>query len=308
MVIGKERARDGQPEMLAPDEARELGLKPDAPGPTPCPHCGKPLERRGISVGGKMLWVSHEACGCEGEVAQEARRLALERAEQEEERRKRLERVGIKPRFIDAELTDATCAAYVASYPAGHGIGLYIHGKVGTWKSSNASAVARELSLMGRTVVMSSAIEILSNMKETFDSRSSSKEELARYLKCEVLVLDDLGKESASPWSVMTLFDVVNTRYEAMLTTIYTSQYDLDALQRRLSRAHERETADAIVSRIRETSLIVSLAGDDKRLPPTATRVQPVAAAPIAGGAVTQAKRGRPELGRFDDASASSRP
>lgn len=41
----------------------------------------------------------------------------------------------------------------------------------------------------------------------------------------------------------MTLFDLVNTRYEAMLTTIYTSQYSLPALQERLSRAHETETA-----------------------------------------------------------------
>ena len=302
MVIGKERPREDQPEMLTPDDARELGLKLDAPGPIPCPHCGKPLERRGISVGGKMLWVSHEACGCEGELAQAARKLALERAEQEEERRKRLERIGIKPRFIDAEITDTTCAAYVASYPTGRGVGLYIHGKVDTWKSSNVSAVARELSLMDRTVLMTSALEILNNVRETFDSRMSSKEELSRYLRCEVLVLDDLGKESASPWSVMTLFDVVNTRYEAMLTTVYTSQYDPDALRRRLSRAHERETADAIVSRIRETSLVVSLVGDDKRMPPTATRVQPVVATPISAS-TAGATRGRLELGRFDDAS-----
>ena len=51
----------------------------------------------------------------------------------------------------------------------------------------------------------------------------------------------------------MTLFDIVNTRYESMLSTIYTSQYSLESLQERLSRAHETETAKAIVSRIRET-------------------------------------------------------
>lgn len=300
MEKGKERAREEAQGMLTPEEACGLGLEPVAPEPAPCPYCGRKLGRRGINVGNRVLWVSHEACGCEGELAEAERRATFERAEREEERRRKLLRVGIKPRYLEAQITDPKCAAFVASYPAGKGVGLYIYGGVGTWKSSNASAVARELALSGRTVVMTSAMEILSNVRETFDSQSSAKEELGRYLKCEVLVLDDLGKESASQWSVMTLFDVVNTRYEAMLPTIYTSQYSLEALCRRLSRAHERETADAIVSRIRETSLLVSLVGSDRRQPPVAEQ-RGSREGPAGMGA---AASGRRELGRFDDSAS----
>ena len=72
MEIGKERAGAGAREdgvgMLTPEDARELGLGPEAPEPYLCPHCGKPLERLGISVGGRVLWVSHEPCGCPGEL------------------------------------------------------------------------------------------------------------------------------------------------------------------------------------------------------------------------------------------------
>jgi DNA replication protein DnaC/primosomal protein DnaI len=246
-----------------------------------------------------MLWVSHEPCGCPGEVEQAEKQAAYEAAERLEEDRKRLTRAGIARRYLDAEISDPICLAYVKSYPAGRGIGLYIHGRVGTWKSTNASGIARTLLLSGRTVIMTSALKILSDVRETFDSRSSAKEELDRYLRCEVLVLDDLGKESASPWSVMTLFDVVNTRYEAMLPTIYTSQYDLESLGRRLSRAHERETADAIVSRIRETCIDVGLYGPDKRRPPVSAGGQRRADAPPPP--MTRNAGGQSELGRFGD-------
>ena len=47
MEIGKGRAgagaRDDGMGMLTPEDAKELGLGPEAPEPYPCPHCGKPL-------------------------------------------------------------------------------------------------------------------------------------------------------------------------------------------------------------------------------------------------------------------------
>ena len=256
MEIGKERAgagaREDGADMLTPEDARELGLGPEAPEPYLCPHCGKPLERLGISVGGRVLWVSHEPCGCPGELEAAEREAALKASQDEEERRARIAKAGVKRRYYDAVMTDPTCEAFVKSYVPRRGMGLFIHGPVGTGG-----------------VVMTSALRILSDVRDTFDTGASAKRELERYLSCEALVLDDLGKESASRWSVMTLYDLVNTRYEAMLTTIYTSQYSLPALQERLSRAHETETAKAIVSRIRETCLEVRLYGFDLRTPPT---------------------------------------
>lgn len=290
MERGKDRAGAGAREeglgMLTPDDARELGLEPQAPEPLPCPHCGKPLGRLGINTGGRVLWVSHEPCGCPGELAAAAEAEALEAAEAAEERRARIRRAGVGKRYQDAAISDPTCAAFVESYAPGRGMGLFIHGPVGTGKTHNASAVTAALALSGRGVVMTSAMRILSDVRDTFDSGGSAKRELGRYLSCELLVLDDLGKESASRWSVMTLFDIVNTRYEAMLSTIYTSQYSLESLQERLSRAHETETAKAIVSRIRETCLDVRLYGRD-------LRAAPVARAPRQAHA--------PELGRFGD-------
>ena len=136
MEIGKERAGAGARGeglgMLTPEDARELGLGPEAPEPYPCPHCGKQLERRGINVGGRVLWVSHEPCGCPGEAEAARRQAALEAAEGEEKRRERLRKVDIGKRYFGATMDDPICAAFVESYAPREGMGLFIHGPVGT--------------------------------------------------------------------------------------------------------------------------------------------------------------------------------
>ena len=90
-------------------------------------------------------------------------------------------------------------------------------------------------------------------------------------------MLDDLGKEAQSPWTVMTLFELLNARYEGMRSTVITTQYTMDELEARLARRGEAETARAIVSRIRQTCDDVRLGGPDKRraaaTPPQMRRV-----------------------------------
>lgn len=50
-----------------------------------------------------------------------------------------------------------------------------------------------------------------------------------------------------------------------MRPTIFTSQYSIPQLQNRMSRAGERETAEAICLRIEELSDVVSLLNIDGR-------------------------------------------
>lgn len=86
-----------------------------------------------------------------------------------------------------------------------------------------------------------------------------------RFCEVDILFLDDIGKENANSWALTTLFEVVNYRYENMLPTVFTSQYSLDALERRLSRNNEVESAKAVVSRICEMSKVVVLKSPDRR-------------------------------------------
>lgn len=267
--IGADAECDGrQPcrqTLVTPEEAIARGLVREIPPPARCAYCGRPLRPLGVPVFGSVAWVSHEPCECEG--AERERREEERRAldEMAAERERRLERSGIPLRFRKATPTEARCAAYADALPGSGPNGLFIHGPVGTGKTHNAAAVAIAATDRGLRTVFTSAIAIFSSIRETFDGGGSSKRALERYSSCEMLVLDDLGKESSSRWSLMTLFAIVNARYEGMRPTVVTSQYTLSQLRSRLASTGEAETATAIASRIAATCADVELTGPDLR-------------------------------------------
>ena len=267
--IGADAECDGrQPcrqTLVTPEEAIARGLVREVPPPARCAYCGRPPRPLGVPVFGSVAWVSHEPCECEG--AERERREEERRAldEMAAERERRLERSGIPRRFRKATPTEARCAAYADALPGSGPNGLFIHGPVCTGKTHNAAAVAIAATDRGLRTVFTSAIAIFSSIRETFDGGGSSKRALERYSSCEMLVLDDLGKESSSRWSLMTLFAIVNARYEGMRPTVVTSQYTLSQLRSRLASTGEAETATAIASRIAATCADVELTGPDLR-------------------------------------------
>ena len=125
--------------------------------------------------------------------------------------------------------------------------------------------MAKEFVDAGYSVVFTTAGRMLEAVKSTFDGNGSTADELARYTACDVLVLDDLGKENTREWSVNTIFMVVNDRYEGMLPTILTSNFSPTEIAGKLGRRGEREAAEAIASRIAETCSPVHLGGPDRR-------------------------------------------
>ena len=272
-VHGEER---GARCLIKPVEARAKGLVDEGPGKVPCPHCGKPLDPLGALFAGKVYWVSHVGCGCEGEMRADRERAEADERAERDERARLLARAGVPARFADATLANGYCRAYVDSFTGrGTSTGLYVHGPVGAGKTYNAAAIACALAQRGCDAIFSSALDILTNIQETYDSGSSSKREMERYLSCGMLVLDDLGKESNTRWALTTLFTLVNARYERMLPMVITSQYTMGGLRDRLAQRGERETAEAIVSRLAETCMDVTLAGGDRRRAGTGSPLSP---------------------------------
>lgn len=97
------------------------------------------------------------------------------------------------------------------------------------------------------------------------EERAAGAKLRKRLLGAGILTLDDIGKENANAWAMTTLFQVVNSHYDGMRPTVFASQYSIPQLQNRMSRACERETAEAICSRIEELSDVVSLSNIDRR-------------------------------------------
>ena len=75
-------------------------------------------------------------------------------------------------------------------------------------------------------MLVTTAIDMLGEIQRTFDDSSPTLDVVRRYVECDLLVIDDMGKESAGDWAVRTLFQILNARYGEMRSTIVTSEYD----------------------------------------------------------------------------------
>lgn len=273
--------------FLTVEEAISEGLGFEPPEARACPHCGRPLGALGVAIAGRVAWVSREECGCAASARQRADRQRAEAARRAEERERRerelLARAGVPRRYHRAAVGLPEVIGYISSFQGNGGAGLYIQGAVGRGKTYAASAIAREFLLSGYNVVFTTAKGMLESIKATFGGGAPTEGAVSRYAKCDLLVIDDLGKEDATEWSVGTVFSVLNARYEDMRPTVITSNYRLDELPRRIGRRGESVTGSAIASRIAQTCATVTLSGPDRRTDAHATssnQLDPAAGAP----------------------------
>lgn len=246
-------------------QAKVQNLSFEQPGIKECPWCGKQLEPLGFPRKGQVFWVSRRQCGCEGEIEEKRRQEQQTKKDADAKTLEMLTRAGIKKRYLDARAASVELSDYLKDFATDQGRGLYLFGSIGCGKTYSASALAREFVIGGYTVVLSTSTEMLASIQETYRNDTSSIEVMNRYSRCDILLIDDLGKESSSSWSVNMLFQIVNTRYESMLPIVITSQYSMDSLEKRFSRQGESESAGAILSRLRQTCKEVHLRGPDRR-------------------------------------------
>lgn len=247
-------------------EARECGIAYDDPSPCVCEYCGKELEPLGIVFHGRLRLVSAAKCDCEESA--EAERLAAEQKAKEArlEELRHLESCGVRRRFLGATITHRESNLFLARFGEDPGCGLYIYGGVGRGKTFEASALAKEFVAAGYSVVFATVPDMLSSIQETYGNNDSTMARMARYTTCDVLVLDDMGKESPSQWAVGMLFQIINARYENLKSMVLTSQFALADLETRMAKHGENESAEAIASRIAETCSALHLVGPDRRV------------------------------------------
>lgn len=232
-------------------------------------------------------------CDCERATAywkeqdrQEAERKA---AEEEDKRRramrKRVERLlgesGIKRRFQQRTFpnfrqdTPGRAKSYKIAkeyadnfaYHRATGDGLYIEGTNGTGKTHLAAAIALQLIREGVPVICKTSSDLLLDIKKSFDGSGARESDvLDIYKRVDLLIIDDLGKEQCSDWSMSTLYSILNDRYEDMKPTIVTTNYNADALARALTpKGFDDTKIVAIISRLREVSTVMTMAWADIR-------------------------------------------
>ncbi len=242
----------------------------------PCPYCGRTVQPRTAFLLGKQVACGYERCGCEGEqkaLEEEAEeRREQERREERDRLMKRYGLAGIPPLFLQ---TRANCEdvypvvrreARAVFEAFRQGRGAYIVGGVGTRKSLVAATACRYAVDAGLSARFTSASKVLDAVRGTYGTSKDSKAVMEHYSQTRFLVLDDLGKESPTDWTLMKLFEFVNDRYEQMRPLVITTQYKRSELIDRLGKNGDRETAVAIVSRLAETCDTRDFSGPDRRL------------------------------------------
>lgn len=282
---------------VTPSEARSAGIpfKHQPPDNSICQFCGKVLEPKGILLSGSvLLWQPFPPrCECReaqrywAEMDQKAKEAEDREKEAERQRRMRdrvarlLGESGIKKRFQQRTFENFRCdtkgraASYkiAKAYADGwkmhyaNGDGLYIEGTNGTGKTHLAAAIALQLIGQGVPVICKTSSDLLMDIKRSYDSEDVSEAQvLDVYKRVDLLIVDDLGKEQCSDWSMSTLYSIFNDRYEDMKPTIITTNYSADDLIRALTpKGYDDSKIVAIISRLRETSTVMTMAWQDIR-------------------------------------------
>lgn len=176
---------------------------------------------------------------------------------------------------------------YVESFPNLEEVfasctGLLYTGPCGTGKTHLAVCVLKGALEKGFRGLFVDFLELLRNVKDSYDpnSESSALEVLQPILDTDILVLDDFGSHHITGWVKDTVFDIINYRYRKQKPVIVTTNLPLEApsssrdslvgtseYDRRKTepRTLEERLGAAVLSRLLESCLVISLDGQDYR-------------------------------------------
>jgi DNA replication protein DnaC len=123
-------------------------------------------------------------------------------------------------------------------YVQGDARWLVLRGGTGTGKTHLAAAVAHEFVYRGVSTIFITTPDLLDHLRMTFSPQSEvSYDQLFETLyNVELLVLDDLGAESATPWAQEKLYQLINHRYNTRALTVFTTNnLELERLGERIA-------------------------------------------------------------------------
>ena len=113
---------------------------------------------------------------------------------------------------------------------------LVLMGKYGSGKTHLAAAIAQHRQVMGEEVIFLTVPDLLDYLRTAFapDATMSFDQRFQAVRRAALLVMDDLGTESASSWAKEKLFQLIDYRYVAKLPTVITTSKEMEQLDARL--------------------------------------------------------------------------
>ena len=150
------------------------------------------------------------------------------------------------------------CRKYAQSFSPASG-NLLFCGATGLGKTFLSASIARHVSDHGASVVYETAVRLLADFEtEKFGAQNDPPRALTRkYFDCDRLIIDDLGTEKTTQFTVSALYYLLNSRLMDSRAVIISTNLMPDAIEKRYS--------PQIASRIVGCFRLIKFAGEDIR-------------------------------------------
>lgn len=113
-----------------------------------------------------------------------------------------------------------------------NGGGLIFCGMCGTGKTHLAAAICNQVIRNGSSAVFTSVMKMSRDVKSSYSKSAeyTEGELIKKYIKPDLLVIDEVGIQHGSETEKIILFEILNGRYEDVLPTIIISNLSMKEL------------------------------------------------------------------------------
>lgn len=133
---------------------------------------------------------------------------------------------------------------------------ICMFGNTGLGKTHLSLSIAGKVIEKGCGVVYGSCPNLVSELeKEKFGKSSDNTEE--KLLSCDLLILDDLGAEFSTQFTVSAIYNIINSRLLKRLPTIISTNLSIEGIQQKYT--------ERIASRVIGEYVLLKFAGKDVR-------------------------------------------
>jgi len=127
---------------------------------------------------------------------------------------------------------------------------LVFMGQTGVGKTHLAAAIANYRYQAKKPATFVVVPEFLDHLRSTFSPESKvSYDQLFESVKnSPLLILDDFGEQSTTPWAREKLYQMINYRYNARLPTVFTTRYSLEEILEEIESSISSRLVDKQIS------------------------------------------------------------
>ena len=213
-----------------------------------------PFQSRTYSIGGMTVSSPCPAC-----FSEEGQKMVKE---QDRKRREALNMAVMNHAAIPQRFSSRTLQNYNAELPGqkaalavaveyaadflgalSSGRSLIFCGTAGTGKTHLAVGIAKEVMLRGKTATFTTAMDAIRSVRETYrkNSEITERQAIARFAQADLTIIDEVGSQLGTDAEKVTLFDLINARYERERPMIVLSNLTIKEVEQYMgSRAFDR--------------------------------------------------------------------